>query len=135
MEKFPMFRIVAQRTAWWPITFPGVTEDGTVVENQIELRFIILDEDEFPDFLATLLSDVATSTPAAADAEPQSASTARRLGRVIADWRGVAAENGEALAFSLENFQALLRVPNVGAAVGRSYIACRNATPEIREGN
>jgi len=130
-----MFRIVSQRTAWWPITFPGVTEDGTVVENRIELRFIILDEDEFPDFLADLLKDVAPSAPAAADAEPQSVLTARRLGRVVADWRGVAAENGEALAYSLENFQALLRVPNAGVAIGAAYVACRNAKPEIREGN
>jgi hypothetical protein len=133
MEKFPMFRIVTQRTAWWPIVFPGVTEEGAVIENRIELRFVILNEDEFPDFLATLLSDAKPS--AGENAQPQSVTTASRFGRVVMDWRGVAAENGEPLAYSIDNFQILLRVPNFAAALGRAYVACRNATPEIREGN
>jgi hypothetical protein len=63
-----MFRIVNERLAWWPVTFPGVSEDGSVIENRIELRFRILDDDEFPDFLVKLTDVAAMANPAIADA-------------------------------------------------------------------
>jgi hypothetical protein len=130
-----MFRIVSERLAWWPVSFAGVGEDGTIVENKIEMRFKILDEDAFPDFLASLTDFVGEKPAAIAAEEKPTAIVARRLLPVVRDWRGVASENGEPLPWSEQNFEALLRVPNVAAAIGRAYIACRNATPEIRAGN
>ena len=137
-----MFRIVNERLAWWPVTVPGVSEDGSVIENRIELRFRILDDDEFPNFLVKLTDLAAMANPAIADAAASgeappapSVLTARLLSPIVRDWRGVAAENGEALSFSEDTFRLLLRQPGVSGAVGRAYINCRNATPEIRAGN
>lgn len=137
-----MFRIVNERLAWWPVIFPGVSEDGNVIENKIELRFRILDEDEFPEFMAKLADTAALANPSvAADAAsgmaPDSPSllAARLLSPIVRDWRGVASENGEPLPYSEETFRLLLRQPGVSGAVGRAYINCRNATPEVRSGN
>lgn len=137
-----MFRIVNERLAWWSVTFPGVAEDGEVVENRIELRFRILDEDEFPEFMVKLTDTAALANPAVADAaasgeapEAPSVLAARLLAPIVRDWRGVASENGEALPYSEETFRLLLRQPGVSGAVGRAYINCRNATPDIRAGN
>jgi hypothetical protein len=133
-----MFRIVKERLAWWPVMFPGVTEEGEVIENKIELRFAILDEDEFPEFVdrlfkapAHVVGDVETDVAP----EPESARAARVLLDVVRDWRDVAGENGQPISFGPDSFRSLLKVPGVGGAIGRAYIACRNATPEVREGN
>lgn len=128
-----MFRIVPERTAWWPVTFPGVTEDGKVVENRIELRFRILDEDEVIEFFEAIAK---VNADAAADrAKAAAASLLPVLRTVVLDWRGVGAANDEPLPFNDENFLKLLKVPNVSVAIGRAYGACRSAVPELREGN
>lgn len=138
-----MFRIVSERTAWWPVIFAGVSEDGTIVENRIELRFRILDEDDFPSFIAELLAmtagDAGQVDGAGSDASAvpmtQSQRAAKVLAPVVRDWRGVGSENGEPMPFSEVAFASLLRVPNVAGAVGNAYLACRRASPEVREGN
>jgi hypothetical protein len=132
-----MFRIVSERLCWWPVTFPGVTEEGGIIENKIELRFKVLDEDDFQPFVDRLTGISADQVEADVQAEKptESARAAALLSEVVRDWRLVAAANGEALPFSAENFRALLRTPNVGGAIGRAYISCRNAKPEVREGN
>lgn len=124
-----MFRLVSERLVWWPVTFPGVTEEGDVVENKIELRFRVLDEDEFPAFLKDLMA------AAAPEVEVTTTRAASVLAPIVRDWRGVAAENGEPMSFSAENFRLLLLQPGVSGAIGRAFISCRNATPEVREGN
>jgi len=149
-----MFVLAKERLAWWPVIFPSVAEDGSVIENKIELRFVILGEDQFPAFVARLtapLADAGEALPAdggagdgdaaggvvttQTDIEVQSARAIEALLDVVRDWRHVAAENGEPLPFNRENFGLLLNVPNAAAAIGRAYVGCRNATPEIRQGN
>lgn len=149
-----MFVLAKERLAWWPVTFPSVTDAGGVIDNRIELRFVILGEEEFPSFVKRLTApamqaaavvdagddvSAATAVPAIeSDIESSSTSSARTLEtllEVVRDWRHVGAENGEPLPFNRENFGALLNVPNAAAAIGRGYVACRSATPEIREGN
>lgn len=128
-----MFRLVPERTAWWPVIFAGVTEEGRVVDNKIELRFRILDEDQVLDFHAQLEGLHAAAVEAkkpvlAKDALPV-------LRTVVMDWRGVGGANGEGLPFSDDSFLTLLKVPNAAVAIGAAYQACRNAAPETRQGN
>lgn len=150
-----MFVLAKERLAWWPVIFPSVAEDGSVIENKIELRFVILGEDQFPAFIARLTAPLAVAenvqsagddnavadeafvpdTAAPTDIEAQSARAVEALLEVVRDWRHVAAENGEPLPFNRDNFGLLLNVPNAAAAIGRAYVGCRNATPEIRQGN
>ena len=47
-----MYKIVKEPRAWWPVEFKGVSEDGTVVTNQVELKFILHDEDDHLAILA-----------------------------------------------------------------------------------
>lgn len=150
-----MFVLAKERLAWWPVIFPSVAEDGSVIENKIELRFVILGEDQFSAFVARLTAPLAVADEplpddevvasgdaasgaeiaALADIEAQGARAIEALLKVVRDWRHVAAENGEPLPFNRENFALLLNVPNAAAAIGRAYVGCRNATPEIRQGN
>ncbi|QCI93268.1 histidine kinase [Novosphingobium sp. EMRT-2] len=128
-----MYRLISERMAWWPVLFDGVTEEGEVVTNKIELRFRILGEDDYVAWAQEL-----AAPSVAEDGSEKAVSTdaaVARLMRVVSDWRGVGAENGEPLPFNAANFGALLQAPNVAPAVGRAYLACRRAAPEIREGN
>ena len=123
--------IVAQRRAWWPVIFPGVTEDGDVIENRFELRFTILDEDEHLQIVQEG-GDVGNS---AKPDDKFSKLAAPFVERLASDWRGVLAENKEPLPFTAENILLLVKQPGVWPAIWRAYAACRRAAPEIREGN
>lgn len=122
--------IVSQPRAWWPVIFPGVTEDGQVIENRFELRFFIHDEDRAlelakeADEYDTAREDLALSEKAALFAE-----------KLASDWRDVLAENKEPLPWNSENLRLLVKQPGVFKAICRAWISCRNATPEIRQGN
>ncbi|CAN5267308.1 hypothetical protein BH10PSE13_BH10PSE13_23640 [soil metagenome] len=157
-----MFKLIASPLAWWPVIFAGVAEDGTVVENKIEMRFSILAEDEFAEFIAAsrridaLVVDAEALASAAlqdgfirrivdrigaavgadkAHDTPPRIFKAAVLAEIVSDWRGVGAENGEALRYSLEHFAQLLNVPNVAEAVLTAYRACRAGRAEGRAGN
>jgi hypothetical protein len=140
-----MFKIIAEPLVWWPVLFAGVMEDGTVIENKIEIRFVILGEDEIDSFgkdTEILLSGpVATEGEEGGDAEaakPTVSPSARYLPliqRIARDWRGVGAANGEALPFTAANLQALLNIPNVLPAILLAYGACRSGRAEVRSGN
>ncbi len=130
------FKIVKNPKAWWPVTFPGVTEDGDVVENSFDMRFRILDQDEhfaiereMNDFSAT----------ADLDAFVPSEVSATLILRLAEDWRGVAMDDGSdagtSLPFSSENVATLMKVPNAFSSTLAAYRACRDAAPKARQGN
>lgn len=143
-----MFKIVEKRRAWWPVKFGGVTEEGRVVENKIELRFLIPDEDELAALLVTV-KELSAGLPAALSGElggeagsvaidnaaAPSETYAAIVEMIADDWRGVGGENGEPLPFAPENVGRLMRVPNVFMATMAGFRACRAAAPEIRSGN
>lgn len=139
-----MFKVISETLVWWPVLFAGVTEEGEVVENKIEMRFRILDEDAIDDFARAtnlILSppqkkfspDETPDTPV--DRPVPSVLMQRGLSPIVRDWRMVAGANGEALPFNEDNFCALLRVPNVFPAILAAYAACRAGRAETRAGN
>jgi hypothetical protein len=137
-----MFRLVPDQSAWWPVVWPGVSEDGKIVENRIELRYRLLDADQIIDLQvegARVDQRVAALGAAmlSGDAEPATATEiwAGYLGRIVIDWRGVGAANGEPLPFSAENLQRLLKVNGVFGAILRAFDACVAAREETRRGN
>lgn len=137
-----MFKLVDEARAWWPVTWPGVTEDGKVIENRIEMLFRLLDTDANVELeaegakvdqkLAELR--VAIAGGDAVEAKPSEV-CAEFLSRIAIDWRGVAAANGEPLPFGRENLARLLKVNGVFEACLRAYRACLHGRAEIRAGN
>lgn len=130
------YKIVSQPKAWWPVRFKGVTEDGEVVENVFEMRFIILDEDANIQ-LERDIREIATS----AEAEKKSLSEigAPIIERIADDWRGVTeddgTEGGRSLPYISENLKRMLRVPNVLGAIAQAYREARAGEPARRLGN
>jgi hypothetical protein len=139
-----MFKLVDEARAWWPVTWPGVSEDGTVVENRIEMQFRLLDADANVAFLAEavktdqkvaeLRAAIVAGTRAESDPQP-SEIYAAFLGRVVLDWRGVAAANGETLAFSPEALVRLMKVNGASDAATAAYRDCLRGRAEVRAGN
>lgn len=129
-----MYKITALPLVWWPVTFPGVTEDGEVVDNRFEMRFRILGEDEHQAFVLDtsnnerlIVSDGSVSAP--------SEEAVKVVRQIAADWRGVAAENGELVKFDDEHLRQLVNAPNVFTGIMKAYAACRAGRAEVRAGN
>ncbi len=130
------YKIVSQPRAWWPIRFNGVSEDGKTIENVIEGRFIILDEDEFKQFeddmRPVLFGDDGAS-------QKLSELLAPFILRILEDWKDVleddGTEAGKSLPFSADNLKRMLRVPNFATAVATACREVRTGEPERRKGN
>lgn len=131
------YKIVSQPKAWWPVRFNGVSEEGEIVENGFEMRFVLLDEDEN---LVLERDIIALSETAASAGETSFSALATPIvQRIAEDWRGVTeddgTDDGRSLPFVTENIARMLRVPNVLGAIATAYRAARAAEPERRKGN
>lgn len=128
------YKIVSKPHAWWPIRFNGVTEEGEIVTNEIQGRFVILDEDEFKqletDMMPALLGDAADNAD-----KPLSAQFVPFVQRMMVDWKDVLDEDGSSLPFNPENLGRLLRVPNFAWGVATAFREVRRGEPERRKGN
>lgn len=127
-----MFKIVKQRTAWWPVSFTLSSEDGGTVEAvKIELQFRLVGMDE-----RASLSAFGTEVDAAVG-RSASERVAAVMMRIIADWRGIAGDDGVALPFSETNLAALVDViPEFSERiVTPAFLACLRGEGELREKN
>ena len=123
------YKIVSQPKAWWPVRFNGVSEEGEIVENGFEMRFVLLDEDEN---LVLERDIIALSETAASAGETSFSALATPIvQRIAEDWRGVTEDDGTDDGRSLP----FVTVPNVLAAIATAYRAARAAEPEQRKGN
>lgn len=120
-----MFKLVKDRTAWWPVKWDAVNEDGEIVENRVEVKFLIVGRKEFRDLF--MESDEAQGDDEAINREVAQ--------RIIKDWKGIGDENGEPLPFEPEWVDAWLDQPMVPVAVLNAYTRLLAAAPEVREKN
>lgn len=139
-----MYKLVKEPRAWWPVVWNGVAEDGAIVENKIELRFVLHSEDEFARLAVDgvkLGQRAGDELAAAADADagpeaPLSTLYAGFVRKIAVDWRGVGAENGEPLKFDEPGaLEQLLNVPGVFKAAVEAYGRCRAGEKDVRRGN
>lgn len=131
------YRIVAKPRAWWPVTFPGVAEDGSIVEHAIELRFVLLKVDaaEQLEELITVKMREAVEAKERGD-DITSSMVLRDLLKLFAeDWRGVLAENEEPLPWNDENVRMLMNEPNLFDHSINAYRRCLAGGQELRQGN
>ena len=132
-----MFTIVQKPRAWWPVTFLGVTEDGEVVTNKIEMNFFIMKIDELADFNRKKV-EMSAEIEERLGAEDEL--TASRVGvelvKLIAgNWRGVAAEGVGEIPWNDENLRMLLDVTNALDGVIDAWSDCMAARQKVHEGN
>ena len=131
-----MFKLVDERTAWAKVTFPGLTEEGERVENEIEMRFVLLSTDEniklFRD-AGELTLDVDKADED--DAHKMSVAMASFGAKIIRDWRGVHEANGDPIKFSAENLARLFNVPRTFEAAIAAYRDAIAGGKDDRSGN
>jgi hypothetical protein len=143
-------KLVSERRAWWPVTFPGVTEEGEVVENCFQMRFRLHGEDEHVAVMTrvALLRGRAEQQAREQLGEAADADAVRDWGQTIlstlygelvreiaVDWKDVLAENGDPLKFEPEHVRQVMNIGGAFEATLRAYQACRRGGREIREGN
>jgi hypothetical protein len=151
------YRIVRRAQAWWPVEWDGVTDDGSIVTNRVELRFHLLKVDAGMAFIRDV---EAARDRELADGVDLAALYAGLVQRIASDWRGVEAENGETLRWdgaSLEaiaaagrdgatsvevtagqpgpNLCLLMNEPSLFTAIVHAFRACLAARKDIRSGN
>ena len=135
-----MFKLVEERRAWQPVTFPGLTEEGETVENKVEMQFVLLSTDANQTLLEEA-RDLTGGAPAeagegGANADETMSETMARFGmKIIRDWRGVHEANDDPIKFSAANLARLFNVPGVFEA---TLVAYRNACAggkDARAGN
>lgn len=127
-----MFKLVKERTAWWPVNWKGVSEDGAVTDYSIELKFRIVGRNEFAELFGDALAG-GVDEKIGDDVLAKDMALARRL--VAEDWRGVGDEKGAALPFSWQGFEQLMDAAGFAQAFGVAYMRLYQAEPEMREKN
>ena len=134
-----MFKLVEERTAWQPVKFRGLTEDGEAVDNQIEMRFLLLSTDANLKLLQEAgeltIDTKASENGDAAEGEKLSAVMARFGMKIIRDWRGVHEANEDPIKFNEENLARLFNVPGTFEAALKAYREAAMGGKDARAGN
>lgn len=124
-----MFKFVpGARRAWWPVAWKAADEAGNIVENKIEMRFILMDDAAYQ----TLITETGPGFDKAAEgltgAEREAAQRTGRAGFVqqfAEDWRGIMDEGGAPLPWSADNLGMVIQLPGVMQAVLAAHAAAR----------
>jgi len=115
-----MFRLAKQREVLWPVTVQ-VPEDGGPQSIEIKVRYKLLARSELRA-LASALSTVAGDTDALL------AELDTKLIERITGWEDLGDEDGNALAFTRANVEAVLDIPYLREAIEQGlYAASRGA--------
>ena len=75
------YRIVKAAQAWWPVEWQGVTDDGSIVTNRIEMRFRLLKVDAGMAFIRDVETAQQRTRRVRSRARGRHTSTARRSRR------------------------------------------------------
>lgn len=125
------FTIVKDPTSWYPVHYATLDDEGGQVVNEIDLKFVRLDLEEYLGLFAAANpgDDAAPLTPA-----EKVALNRKAFDRVVRDWRGVLVGASKA-PFEGEYIDALLKVSTFPASFGAAYVDFWNAVPASRLGN
>lgn len=116
-----MFKIGSGRFAWIPVAWPGLLEDGSPVDNEIEMQVELVGRTELKEQLRAEREDGADPFDFAK--------------KVTRNWRGVGDKDGEPLAFDADNFALLFETPGFASGFGTAYMTAWQGISGIREKN
>lgn len=135
-----MFKLVEERRAWQPVTFPGLTEEGERVNNQVEMQFVLLSTDANLKLMQeagqmTVDTGAGEGEEGAADSRTISEVMASFGMKIVRDWRGVAEENDDPIKFSEANLARFFNVPGTFEAMLRAYREATTGGKDARAKN
>lgn len=114
-----MFKIGSGRFTWLAVRWPGLTDEGKPLENEVELQVELVDR-------PALQKQLADEDPASGEAFAKS---------VVRNWKGVGDIHGAPLPFSPENFALLYDAPGFNGAFAVAYLNAWQGISGIREKN
>lgn len=125
-----MFKYVpgAVSFAWWPVKWASPKEDGGVIENRIELRFRLLDDDAFNDLMLEQVPALDKKLIGLAGEELEAQRRANRATfvRAMADgWRGIGDSEDKPLDFTDDLIASVFALPGLTAAATTAFRQCR----------
>lgn len=131
-----MFKLVEERRAWQPVTFPGLTEEGERVENQVEMQFVLLSTDanlKLMQEAGAMTIDTTTGAGAGAGTGGKTLSEVMAAFgmKILRDWKGVGEANGDPIKFGEQALARFFNVPGTFEAMLRAY---REATSGGKDG-
>jgi hypothetical protein len=126
-----MFKMVEQRKVWWPVTWDCPVDGGKVSKTQIQMQFILIN----PDDAQSLIDRAQSLDEDEAGSKPASERKAELLLELIADWKGVGDEEGQAVEFNRDALARFFRMPGTFIPVITAFARCMNGEPEERRKN
>ncbi len=129
----PLFVLVKQPRAWWPVSWQSADDGDTRRENRIELHFKRISPERFEEIfqVGRIEGNAATLLDY----------NRARLLELADGWRGIVAEAEDGaepapIAFDTGNIDAILRAePNFVTGFTVAYIDFFHALPKAIEGN
>ncbi len=119
--------MVKAPTCWRTVTWKGVAEDGSIVENAIRIKFEIIGREDFLSMFGIIADRSSVEKVISADRQI--------FERVVRGWEGPADEQGSPVPFTEPYIGQMLDVPGFVEAVGAAYVLAWNGVEEEREGN
>lgn len=116
-----MFKIGSGRFTWMAVRWPGLLEDGSTTENEVELQVELQDR-------------AAMQAQAKAEAEGE-ADTFPFAAKVVRNWKGVGDADGQPMPFTEQNFKLLFDSPGFAPHFGHAYMQAWQGQSGIREKN
>lgn len=111
-----MFKI-GPATYWWPVQVPVPKDGGEVEVCTFEAQYRYLDVDAHEALML--------------EVRDQQLDDRAFCRKVVSSFRGVSDERGEAVPFSADTLDALLRQPGAATAMTRKYFESRHADPAL----
>lgn len=117
-----MFKIGSQRLTWVEVKWTGLADDGTEIENAIEVQVELVDRSRLQEQIA-------------AEAAAEGVTTDAFAKEITKDWKGVGDADGNPLGFTPDKFTLLLEQPGFLIAFGRAYATAWRGQGKVRAGN
>lgn len=134
-----MFRLVSERTAWWPVTWQVAVDEsgvaGEVDAVRIEVKFQLLGQDHGARIVAIGNAIDVVDPDETGPPLTTSQKMAKVLSEIVIGWRGVGDAEGNIAPFNEANLALLLGLGPLFDAILGAYAACVRGEGVLRTKN